>query len=188
MASEVRVDLTLSPGEQTQTVTVTAETPAIDATNATLGGTVTNTSIVQLPLITRNFLQLLTLRPGSVEIPGSANGGNGSFTANSTNGRREGTDVLLIEGVTQFDLATSNVLINGSQKGSSVDELPLDSVQEFSIAAESTGGIRMEGRIGHKSWGEVRNQQHPRLGLCLRPRCKGDRCENVLGRRWTGAA
>ena len=133
VASEVRVDLALSPGEQTQTVTVTAETPAIDATNATLGGTVTNTSIVQLPLITRNFLQLLTLRPGSVEIPGSASGGNGSFTSNSTNGRREGTDVVLIEGVTQFDLATSNVLINGSQKGSSVDELPLDSVQEFSV-------------------------------------------------------
>ena len=129
VASEVRVDLALSPGEQTQTVTVTSEAPAIDTTNATLGGTVTNTSIVQLPLVTRNFLQLLTLRPGSVESPGS----NGSFTSNSTNGRREGTDVVLVEGVTQFDLATSNVLINGSQKGSSVDELPLDSVQEFSV-------------------------------------------------------
>ena len=43
---DVRVDLTLSPGEQTQTVTVTAEAPAIDTTNATLGGTITNQSIV----------------------------------------------------------------------------------------------------------------------------------------------
>ncbi len=126
VASDVRVDLILSPGEQTQTVTVTAEAPAIDTTNATLGGTVTNQAVVSLPLVTRNFLQLLQLRPGVVDVPG----GNGNSTA--TNGRREGADVLLIEGVTQFDLGTSNVLINGSQKGGAVDQLPLDSVQEFS--------------------------------------------------------
>ena len=111
VASDVRVDLTLSPGEQTQTVTVSAEAPAIDTTNATLGGTVTNQAVVSLPLETRNFLQLLQLRPGVVDVPG----GNG--TATTTNGRREGADVILVEGVTQFDLATSNVLINGAQKG-----------------------------------------------------------------------
>jgi hypothetical protein len=126
VASDVRVDLMLSPGEQTQTVTVTAEAAAIDTTNATLGGTVTNQAVVSLPLETRNFLQLLQLRPGVVDVPG----GNG--TATTTNGRREGADVVLVEGVTQFDLGTSNVLINGAQKGGAVDELPLDSVQEFS--------------------------------------------------------
>src|SRR5579872_2523862 len=126
VASDVRVDLTLSPGEQTQTVTVSAEAPAIDTTNATLGGTVTNQAVVSLPMETRNFLQLLQLRPGVVDTPG----GNG--TATTTNGRREGADVVLVEGVTQFDLGTSNVLINGAQKGGAVDELPLDSVQEFS--------------------------------------------------------
>ncbi len=131
VASDVRVDLTLSPGEQTQTVTVSAEAPAIDTTNATLGGTVTNQAVVSLPLETRNFLQLLQLRPGVVDVPG----GNG--TATTTNGRREGADVILVEGVTQFDLATSNVLINGAQKGASVDELPLDSVQEFSSQQNS---------------------------------------------------
>ena len=50
-------------------------------------------------------------------------------------GVRERT-LYLVEGVTQFDLATSNVLINGAQKGGAVDELPLDSVQEFSTPAE----------------------------------------------------
>ena len=120
--------MTLAPGEQTQTVTVTAELPSIDTTSATLGGTVTNQAVVSLPLVTRNFLQLLALRPGVVENPGS----NGSSTSTVTNGRREGADVLLIEGITQFDLATTNVLINGSQKGGAVDQLPLDSIQEFS--------------------------------------------------------
>src|SRR4051812_11971811 len=56
LARDVRVDLTLQPGSQTQTVTVTEELPAIDATSSTLGGTVTNAAIVQLPLISRNFL------------------------------------------------------------------------------------------------------------------------------------
>src|SRR5579872_741960 len=125
VAQDVRVDLSLSPGEQTQTITVTAESPAIDTTNATLGGTVANQAVTSLPLVTRNFLDLLQLRPGVVSVPGTP-------STTTTNGRREGSDVLLVEGVTQFDLATANVLINGAQKGNAVDELPLDSVQEFS--------------------------------------------------------
>jgi hypothetical protein len=120
----VRVDLVLSPGETTQTVTVTEEVPAIDPTSASLGGTVSNQAILALPLNGRNFMQLLTLRPGVVCDTSSCN-------STSTNGRRLGSDVLLIEGVTQFDLATSNVLINGSNKGGSSATLPLDAVQEF---------------------------------------------------------
>src|SRR5207248_3795590 len=83
VAQNVRVDLTLSPGQQTQVVTVTEEIPAIDATSATLGGTVSNQSITALPLVTRNFLQLLQLRPGVVDVPG------GTGTATVTNGRRQ---------------------------------------------------------------------------------------------------
>jgi hypothetical protein len=126
VAQNVRVDLTLSPGQQTEVITVNEEIPAIDTTSATLGGTVSNQSITALPLVTRNFLQLLQLRPGVVDVPG------GTGTATVTNGRRQGADVLLIEGVTQFDLATSNVLINGAQQGGSVSILPVDSIQEFS--------------------------------------------------------
>jgi hypothetical protein len=126
LSESARVDLKLTPGAQTQTITVTGESPAINSTDATLGGTVTNQSVQSLPLISRNFLQLLQLRPGVVDVPG------GGGTATTTNGRREGADVILIEGVSQFDLATSNVLINGAQKGGAVDELPLDSIQEFS--------------------------------------------------------
>lgn len=127
VTQEVRVDLRLTPGATTQTVTVTDEAPAIDTVNATLGGTVTNQEVSQLPLVTRNFLELLQLRPGVVNVPGTP-------TDTATNGRREGSDVILVEGVTQFDLGTSNVLINGAQKGGAVDTLPLDSVQEFNTA------------------------------------------------------
>ena len=38
VSQNIRVDLTLQPGAQTQTITVTSEAPAIDTTDATLGG------------------------------------------------------------------------------------------------------------------------------------------------------
>src|SRR4029077_6470961 len=78
----IRVDLTVQPGEQTQTVTVTGELPEIDTTDSTLGGTVSNAAINALPLNGRNFERLLQLRPGVITNPG-AGAGNAS-----TNGRR----------------------------------------------------------------------------------------------------
>src|SRR3954467_10632108 len=128
VGQNIRVDLTLSPGAQTQTVTVTEEIPAIDATSATLGGTVSNQSIVSLPLNGRNCMRLLELRPGVISRPGDSSG------STSSNGRRLGADVLLVEGITQFEMATSGTLINGTGKGGFADAsnmLPLDAVQEF---------------------------------------------------------
>ena len=128
VGANIRVDLTLSPGEQTQTVTVTEEVPAIDTTSATLGGTVSNQAILALPLNGRNFIRLLELRPGVVTIPGL------SSASSSSNGRRLGADVILIEGMTQFDMAMPNNIINGSGKGSGGDssaQIPIDAIQEF---------------------------------------------------------
>src|SRR4029077_16263474 len=102
----IRVDLTLQPGEQTQTVTVTGELPSIDTTDATLGGTVSNQSINALPLNGRNFLRLLTLRPGVYTDPGAGAGDA------STNGGRTGTDLLLVDGVPAFGNTTGSMVIN----------------------------------------------------------------------------
>ncbi len=132
VAQQVRVDLTLMPGAQTQTVTVTEEIPAIDTTSSTIGATVESQAIVSLPLLNRNFLNLVPLSPGVVDDLGGSTVG----TAWSTNGRKEGADVVVIEGVNQFDLATPNVLINGLNKGGGNTELPLDSVQEFSTLTD----------------------------------------------------
>ena len=177
VAQNVRVDLTLSPGQQTQVVTVTEEIPAIDATSATLGGTVSNQSITALPLVTRNFLQLLQLRPGVVDVPG------GTGTATVTNGRRQGADVLLIEGVTQFDLATSNVLINGAQQGGSVRRVACGFHSGIQFPTEPSGGIWMERRIGRKRRDQVGHERDSRHSVCLRPQCGVDRCEDVCRHR-----
>ena len=71
VGQNIRVDLVVQPGEQTQTITVTGEIPAVDTTDATLGGTVSNESINSLPLNGRNFERLLQLRPGSRYFAGS---------------------------------------------------------------------------------------------------------------------
>jgi len=122
----IRVDLTLQPGEQTQTVTVTGELPSIDTTDATLGGTVSNQSINALPLNGRNFLRLLTLRPGVYTDPGAGAGDA------STNGGRTGTDLLLVDGVPAFGNTTGSMVINSVYRtGDSNSLVPIDAIQEF---------------------------------------------------------
>src|SRR4029077_4570627 len=70
VGQEARVDVTLQPGEQSQTITVTEELPLVETTSATLTGTINNQTINDLPLNGRNFVNLLTLRPGFVNQPG----------------------------------------------------------------------------------------------------------------------
>ena len=50
VSESIRVDLVVQPGEQTQTITVSGEVPAIDTTDAILGGAVSNNDINSLPL------------------------------------------------------------------------------------------------------------------------------------------
>ena len=64
VGKEVRVDLTVQPGGQEQTVMVTESIPLVETTNATLGGTLNNSDINDLPLNGRNYQSLLALRPG----------------------------------------------------------------------------------------------------------------------------
>ncbi len=128
VGQNVRVDMVLRPGEENQTLTVTGELPSIDTTDSTLGGAVSNSSINSLPLNGRNFERLLQLRPGVITAPGATSG------SSSTNGRRLGADLLLVEGIPQIELTTANTTINGSYKGGgdASNLLPIDAIQEFS--------------------------------------------------------
>lgn len=121
-----RVDLTLMPGAQTQTVTVTSEAPSVDTTDATLGGTVENSVMTALPLNGRNFQRLLQLRPGVVTSVGGSSG------TQSTNGLRQGDDLQLVDGIAAFAASTGNSILNsGYRAGDSTSLLPIDAIQEF---------------------------------------------------------
>src|SRR5438876_3709089 len=82
VGQEIRVDLTIEPGQQSETVTVNEAIPLVDTTGATLGGTITNADVNDLPLNGRNYQNLLNLRPGVMIQPG------GSPWSQSTNNVR----------------------------------------------------------------------------------------------------
>src|SRR6202030_1424777 len=92
VGKDVRVDVTVQPGEQNQTVTVTEAIPLVETTNATLGGSLSNAAINDLPLNGRNYQNLLGLRPGVMLQPG------GSPWTQSTNNIRPDETVWLLDG------------------------------------------------------------------------------------------
>src|ERR1700723_423561 len=128
VATDLRVDIVLEPGETTQTVTVTEEVPMINLTNATLGGTLSNEEINDLPLNGRNYENLLQLRPGVVRYPG------GGFSTTSTNGLRAEDNAYLIDGYYNSEPFSGQSIINGAGiAGDSATVLPIDAIQEFNV-------------------------------------------------------
>jgi carboxypeptidase family protein len=128
VGKELRVDLTVQPGQQEQTVTVTESVPLVDTTTATLGGTLENSEIVDLPLNGRDYQNLLSLRPGVMTQVGG-----GPWTQ-STNGVRPDQSVWMIDGVINsnfFDARPIAGMPSPITDGATI--LPIDSIQEFNL-------------------------------------------------------
>ncbi len=124
----VRVDATLPPGAQTQAVTVTSEAPSLDTTDATVGGTITQAVISTLPLVSRNFKNLMTLRPAI----GSIQGGGGS--TDSANGTRAEEISYTIDGLRVDEPYGGQSIVNNSMPAGDVSTaFPVDAIQEFNV-------------------------------------------------------
>jgi hypothetical protein len=123
---DLRIDLTLQPGDQSEKITVTGELPLVETTNAELGGTIQNVIINDLPLNGRNFENLLSLRPGVTIFPGG-----GGWTQ-STNGQRAHDNVYLVDGVNADDPWMAQSVMNaGMAAGDAGTILPIDAIDEF---------------------------------------------------------
>jgi hypothetical protein len=128
VAQELRVDVALPAGQISETVVVTAEVPLVNSTSATLGGTLSNVEINDLPLNGRNYENLLQLRPGVVRYPG------GGFSTTSTNGLRAEDNAYFVEGLFNSEPYSGQAIINGAGiAGDSATILPIDSIQEFNV-------------------------------------------------------
>ncbi len=128
VAQDVRVDVVLPPGQVSETVVVTDEVPLVDSTSSTLGGTLSNSEINDLPLNGRNYENLLQLRPGVVRYPG------GGFSTTSTNGLRAEDNAYFIEGLFNSEPYSGQAIVNGAGiAGDSATILPIDAIQEFNI-------------------------------------------------------
>src|SRR5215469_9983979 len=128
VAKDVLIDLSLPTRDLSETVQVTGEIPLLDTTSATLGGTLSNNQINDLPLNGRNYENLLQLRPGVVRYPG------GGFSTTSTNGLRAEDNAYFIDGLFNSEPFSGQSIINGAGiAGDSATILPIDSIQEFNL-------------------------------------------------------
>ena len=107
-----RVDLQLEVGAVSEQVTVAAQAPLVETTNATLGVVIDQKKIVDLPLNGRNFTQLGTLLPGVVAPPAGLGGADGDATPGgfgaatagfSVNGQRNQSNNFLLDGASNND-------------------------------------------------------------------------------------
>ena len=120
------VPVRLALGTETQKLEVQADAQLIQSTVTSLGKTVTERDVLELPLNGRNFAQLGLLQPGVVPItPGLAEAGGTlrDGQAYAVNGQRPESNNFLIDGANNF---------NGVD-GGFVLKPPIDSIIEFKI-------------------------------------------------------
>lgn len=131
-----RVDFKMTVGGVEQSVTVSTEAPLVETSKATLGITIDQQKVVDLPLNGRNFTQLGTLIPGVLAPPtglggqtGDATpGGFGATTAGfNVNGMRNQSNNFVLDGTTNNDTFNTGFVMRP----------PPDAVQEFKIQTHS---------------------------------------------------
>src|SRR5450755_3093505 len=120
------IPIHLAVGAQSQVLEVNADAQLIQGTVTSLGKTVSEREVLDLPLNGRNFTQLVLLQPGVVPLtPGLAEAG-GSLRAGqayAVNGQRPESNNFLIDGANNF---------NGVD-GGFVLKPPVDAITEFRI-------------------------------------------------------
>jgi len=126
VAKDLRVDVVLQTGSATETITITEEVPMVDTTSTTLGGTISNMTINEIPLNGRNYQNLLTLRPGTTIYPGG-----GPWTQ-TTNGARPEDTSYLVDGLSNDEAFMGFSVTNAAAvAGDAATILPIDAIQEF---------------------------------------------------------
>src|SRR5438270_3084836 len=132
VAKDVRLDFSLQTGQVAETIVVNEEVALVNTTSSTLGGTLSNKEINDLPLNGRNYENLLQLRPGVMRYPG------GGFSTTSANGLRAEDNAYFVEGLFNSEPFSGQGIINGAGiAGDSATILPIDSIQEFNVQENS---------------------------------------------------
>jgi hypothetical protein len=126
VGKDARLDFVLPTGDVTQVVVVQDLVPLVDSTSATLGGTINNQTINDLPLNGRDYQKLLTLRPGVMIYPG------GGGWDQSANGIRPESNAYIVDGMTDDEPFSALSVINApGLTGDAVTVIPIDAIQEF---------------------------------------------------------
>ena len=149
------LDLRLEIGNASETVNVTAETAATNTVDASVGNPFSERQVRQLPLETRNVVELLSLQPGVTptgEVMGARRDQNNTTLdgADVNNNQNSGLMVQNSNTFTGgFQGSNANGVVNNSGFNA-VLPIPLDSVQEFRVTVAGEGPNQ-----GRSSGGQV---------------------------------
>src|SRR5579884_1318143 len=138
-----RQDFTLTVGATSQTIEVEAAPPLVQSTDMTVGSTVNQRTVQEIPLNGRHFVDLALLIPGSVTPP--QNGfltaplrGQGSFAFNSA-GAREDSINFMINGINVSDMSQNQITFQPTIN--TVDEFKVDNSTYSAEYGRNSGSI-----------------------------------------------
>ena len=132
VGADVGVNLSLTVGAISEKVEVTGEAAQVDTSSSALGGFVNSTTIRELPLNGRDWLQLALLQPGALFNTGqtqtdSGRAQKGNGLAISISGGRATDNAFRIDGLVVNDYANAG-------PGSSLHvNMGVDAIREFSV-------------------------------------------------------
>ena len=135
VASERRADAQLSVGgSSSDTVTITANAVQVETTANTLGGTISGSTVVDLPINGRDFTKFLVLVPGATGDPSGATDSPGSFGLFSANGNRGRSNNYLLDGTDMNDGYRNLPAINEAGVfGTPATILPVEAIAEAAV-------------------------------------------------------
>lgn len=126
VADRLRVDFDLQVGAVTQTVEVTGAAPLLQTQGAAAGEVIDTQRTVDLPLNGRDWLQLATLAPATVNYPGviDTSGGNILNVVFNLGGGITNQQTYLLNGMDTTMFVSA---------GGAIVYPPVDSIQEFKV-------------------------------------------------------
>ena len=135
VAAERVVDATLEVGAVREQVVVSGEDlPQIETTSNTLGGTLTQQTVKDLPINGRDYTKLIYLNPGVAGSPDQITDSPGSFGEFSMNGARGRSNNYLLDGTDMNDGYRNDPAINqGGVFATPSAVLPIDAVSDLRV-------------------------------------------------------
>lgn len=142
----VRADVKLQPGQVSEKVDVSAETPLIETNQNNMGGTLEAKQFASLPVSGRDFIKILGFVPGSGADASAVSDSAGSFGQFSINGARGRSNNYLLDGTDINDGYRNDSAINEAGVfGTPATLLPVDAVETIAVLS----GVQAEyGRNG----------------------------------------
>jgi len=139
VSSERRADVTLRPGEVSQTIEVTGDQlPQVESTSNVLGGIVESRVVTNLPVNGRDYQKLINLVPGVTSSPDQITDSPGSYGVFSVNGARGRSNNFMLDGTDMNDGYRNDPAINEAGVfGTPATILPLEAIAELRVLSNS---------------------------------------------------